>query len=102
MIDEACIIAVNARIDHGSLVDREQERMIVAWIVAFVARIGGIMTDAVAQVLDDARAFANSRLRKATGPVNRRTLEQDQLRLGHVVAAFNPRLEYKLVHIYPS
>jgi hypothetical protein len=59
VVDEAGRVAVDAGVDHGALACNEQERMAVVVALDLVAAVGLGVRDALAQVLDDARALGN-------------------------------------------
>src|ERR1019366_6314012 len=59
------------------IIEREDIRIVLLTSAQRLA-LGDLLT----QVFEDARAFANSRLRKSAGPVDRRGIEQEQFRLG--------------------
>ncbi len=71
VIDETRIVATDARVDHGLLVDDEQERVIVVLVMIFVARIGRGVRHAVAEVLDDPRAFLDVPAGEHASPMHR-------------------------------
>ncbi len=51
VIDEARVVAAHARIDHGLLVDDEQERVVVVLVMVLVALVRLRVGDAIAEVL---------------------------------------------------
>ncbi len=59
MVDVARFIAVRPRVDDGFRIDREQEGVVVLRILAVVARVGFLVADPIAEVLDDGGSFAN-------------------------------------------
>src|ERR1700722_5484197 len=56
VIDEARLVAVDARIDDRAPVDDEEERVVVALVLVVVAAGGFGVRNALAEVLDHARA----------------------------------------------
>ena len=60
MVDEACLIAVHARVDHGLRVHREQKRVIVVRILVLVAGVRFPVAHAFTEVLDDGRPLADA------------------------------------------
>ena len=77
MIDEARLIAVDARVDHDPGIDREEECVAIGRILALVAGIRLLVAHALAQVLDHGRAFANLAQRKDPVAVNRGVTDFD-------------------------
>ena len=71
MIDEARIVAVGAAIDDDAAIDDEQKGVVVARVLVLVAPIGLAVRDAIAEILDDARALADAAQREHAAAVQR-------------------------------
>src|ERR1700685_359395 len=80
MIDIACIVAGAAGIDDDGTIDDEQERVIVGNRPVLVAPIRLTVRYAIAQILDDAGAFADLAPRKYAASVQARTAHLDHVR----------------------
>ena len=81
VVDEARLVAVDAGVDDGALAGDEQERMAVVIALALVAPVGLGVRDALAQVLDDARALADAPRRVHAAAVDARIARLDRRRL---------------------
>src|SRR5262245_18125988 len=84
MLDEECIVPIDAGIDHRALDDDEQERVIVVLVVVLVTTIGVTVRDALAEVLDDAGSLGDDAQRERAETVYARLphLEQRRCRFG--------------------
>jgi hypothetical protein len=78
VIDEARLVAIDACIDDGALIHDEQKSVGVAGILVLVAAVGLGVRDALAHVLDDARALADTARGEHTQPVQRRRAHLDE------------------------
>src|SRR5215813_13316099 len=70
--------AADAGINDGARIDDEQERVRVVGILVLVAAVGLGVRDALAQVLDDARAPADALRGEHAEPVQRRCAYLDE------------------------
>src|SRR6185503_8080700 len=72
VIDETRVVAADASVDHGLLVHDEQEGVVVALVVVFVALVRRLVRHAIPEVFDHARALTDRRDGEYTAPVHRR------------------------------
>ncbi len=71
-------VPFDAGVDHGVFVDDEQERVVVALVVVFVALVGGGMRHAVAEIFEDARALLDGLHGEHAAAVHGRVAHFDQ------------------------
>src|ERR1700683_3087454 len=90
MIDEARIVAAGATVDDDGPVDDEQKRVAVVARLMPIAPIGLPMRHAIAEILDDARPFADSAQREHAPAVQPRASYPDHVRT-HFDARNAPR-----------
>src|SRR3954468_3536014 len=57
VIDEARLVPVHRSVDARLVVDREEERMMAVHLLVVVSLVRGLPRDALAEILDDARAL---------------------------------------------
>ncbi len=70
MVDESCVVAADRRIDDRVPVDDEQEGVIVVDVVILVTIVRGPVRNALAEILDDARALPDRRQSEYARPCN--------------------------------
>src|SRR5512138_1959164 len=70
VVDEARFVAADGGIDHGVAVDAEQEGVVTAHAAVVVSAVGLVMRDALARILDDARAALDRPEREGAAPLN--------------------------------
>ncbi len=79
MIEKPRVVAIDAGVYDGLGVDDEQERVTVVRVLVLVTPIGLLMRDALADVLDDARALGNVLLGENAPAMDFGTADLDQV-----------------------
>ena len=72
MVDVARLIAVDPGIDDGLRIDREQKGVVVLRALLDISRVGLLVADPLAEILDDGRTLANPAQRENPIAVNGR------------------------------
>src|SRR5580693_8528804 len=83
MIDEARVIAMHTGIDDYPAVDDEQKRVIVTIALVLIAHVRLTVRNAIAQIFDDARAFADAAQGKYPASVHARAAHPHHARSGN-------------------
>ena len=73
MIEEPCLVAVDAGVDDGLRVYDEEERVGVRRVLALVAPVGLLVRHPLAEVLDDACALADAAQGESAQAMDRRS-----------------------------
>ena len=81
VIDEARLVSVRSRIDDGLSIDDEQKRMCVIRTFVLIAAVRLPMRDAFAEILNDARAFADAPAGEHPAAVHPREAYREHARL---------------------